>query len=865
MRGPERVAEILRDLQISAQREGIRLPVTSRTPYVNTIPPEKQPPYPGDRDIERTIKSIIRWNAMAMVVEANRKSDGIGGHISTYASAATLYEVGYNHFFRGPDHPDGADAVYIQGHSAPGAYARAYVEGRLNADQIHNFRRELADGGGLSSYPHPWLMPEFWQFPTVSMGLGGLMSIYQARFLQYLADRGLRKDTGRHVWAFLGDGEFDSPETTGAISLAARETLDNLVWVVNCNLQRLDGPVRGNGNIVQELEGLFRGAGWNVIKVLWGSDFDELFSNDSQGLLTRRATEVVDGEYQKYSVAGGSYIRDHFYGVDERLLNMVADRSDDELWRMNLGGHDPLKVYSAYYEAVRHKGAPTVVLARTTKGYGLGEAGEGRNITHQQKKLNEDELVSFRDRFQIPISDADISKAPLYRPAATSPEARYIAERQQSLGGPPPYRQTSYAPLVPPENDLYREFNDRTADRAASTTTVFVRLLTKLLREENIGRFIVPIVPDEARTFGMDALFRQVGIYSHVGQLYEPVDSETLLYYKESTDGQILEEGITEAGAMASFIAAGTAYSNHSIPMIPFYIYYSMFGFQRVGDLVYAAADSRARGFMIGGTAGRTTLPGEGLQHQDGHSHLLFSAVPTCLSYDPAFAYEIAVIVREGIRRMFVEDEDMFIYMTVTNENYRHPPKPDYPDVDEGILRGIYRVIQSPIEKPRARVRLLGSGSILNEVIAAQNRLAEDYAIAADVWSVTSYTELRRDALDAERWNMLHPHEEAVVPYISKQLGTEPHPTIATSDYVKTLPDALSKWIPGSLVSLGTDGFGRSDSRDALRDFFEVDSRYVTLAALHALAREGEIDRELVSEAIEDLDIDPAKANPRLA
>ena len=865
LRGPERVAELLRDLQIRAQYEGVQLPVTSRTPYINTIPPEKQPPYPGDREIERTIKSIIRWNAMAMVVEANRKSDGIGGHISTYASAATLYEVGYNHFFRGPEHPDGADAVFIQGHSAPGAYARAYVEGRLSADQIHNFRRELADGGGLSSYPHPWLMPEFWQFPTVSMGLGGLMSIYQARFMHYLADRDLRKDTGRHVWAFLGDGEFDSPETTGAISLAVRETLDNLIWVVNCNLQRLDGPVRGNGNIVQELEGLFRGSGWNVIKVLWGSDFDELFANDTHGLLTQRATEVVDGEYQKYSVAGGRYIRDHFYGVDERLLAMVSDRSDNDLWRMNLGGHDPVKVYSAYYEAVRHKGAPTVILARTTKGYGLGEAGEGRNITHQQKKLNEDELVSFRDRFQIPISDADISKAPLYRPAATSPEARYIAERQQSLGGPTPYRQDSYEPIVPPGKDLYREFNGGTDDRAASTTMVFVRLLTKLLRDENIGRFIVPIVPDEARTFGMDALFRQVGIYSHLGQLYDPVDSETLLYYKESTDGQILEEGITEAGAMASFIAAGTAYSNHSIPMIPFYIYYSMFGFQRVGDLVYAAADCRTRGFMVGGTAGRTTLPGEGLQHQDGHSHLLFSAVPTCRAYDPAFAYEIAVIVREGIHRMFVDDEDMFIYMTVTNENYRHPPKPDQPDVDEGILRGMYRVIQSQIEQPRARVHLLGSGSILNEVIAAQNRLAENYAIAADVWSVTSYTELRRDALDAERWNMLHPHETPVVPYITKQLGPEPHATIATSDYVKTLPDSVSKWIPGPLVSLGTDGFGRSESRESLRDFFEVDSRYVTLAALHALAREGEIDRELVSEAIEDLDIDPEKANPRLA
>ena len=802
---------------------------------------------------------------MAMVVEANRKSDGIGGHISTYASAATLYEVGFNHFFRGPEHPNGADVVFFQGHASPGIYARAFVEGRLPAEKVHNFRRELADGGGLSSYPHPWLMPDFWQYPTVSMGLGPIMSIYQARFMQYLDDRGLREDTGRRVWAFLGDGEFDSPETTAAISMAARETLNNLTWVVNCNLQRLDGPVRGNGNIVQELEGLFRGAGWNVIKVLWGTDWDDLFENDHDGVLTRRATEVVDGEYQKYSVAGGAYIREHFYGVDDRLLAMVKDRSDNDLWRMNLGGHDPLKVFAAYDAATRHKGAPTAILARTIKGYGLGEAGEGRNITHQQKQLNEDELLSFRDRFQIPISDSEVTGAPLYRPPSDSPESQYLLDRRQALGGSLPSRNPTKESISAPANDLYDEFSGGAGDRKASTTMVFVRLLTKLLQDTDMGHLIVPIVPDEARTFGMEALFRQVGIYSHVGQLYDPVDSDSLLYYKESTDGQILEEGITEAGSLASFIAAGTSYATHGLPTIPFYIYYSMFGFQRVGDLIWAAADSRTRGFMIGGTAGRTTLNGEGLQHQDGHSHLLFSTVPNCRAYDPAFAHEVAVIVREGIQQMFVHNEDIFVYMTVGNENYEHPSPPTEPDLDEGILRGLYRFRASSVKQPRARANLLGSGSILNEVLKAQEMLAEKYSIGADAWSVTSYNELRRDALDTERWNMLHPHESPRVPYVRQKLGDSASVTIAASDYVKTIPDSLSKWISGPLISLGTDGFGRSESREELRDFFEVDSRYVTLAALHALAREGEIDQELVSEAMEDLKIDPDKINPRTA
>ncbi len=864
-RGAARAGDLLRHLQIRAQRAGTPLPVTARTPYVNTIPPERQPEYPGDREIERRIKSIIRWNAMAMVVEANRKSDGIGGHISTYASAATLYEVAFNHFLRGPGDPSGGDLVYFQGHAAPGIYARAYVEGRLSPARLHNFRRELAPEGGLSSYPHAWLMPDFWQFPTVSMGLGGLMSIYQARFMRYLEDRGLRQPAGTRVWAFLGDGEFDAPETTAAISLAARDGLDNLTWVVNCNLQRLDGPVRGNGNIIQELEGLFRGAGWHVIKVIWGGDWDVLFANDREGLLTRRATEVPDGEYQKYSVAGGAYIRKNFYGADERLLSMVAHLSDDQLWRLRLGGHDPMKVYTAYHAAMVNRGAPTIVLARTIKGFGLGEAGEGRNVTHQQKKLNEDELLQFRDRFQIPISDEEVAQAPLYRPTQDSPEGRYIRDRRAALGGFVPTRTTAKSQLAAPPDDLFEEFHRGTGERSASTTMAFVRMLTKLLRDPDLGRFTVPIVPDEARTFGMEALFRQVGIYSHVGQNYEPVDSDTLLYYKESKDGQILEEGITEAGALASFIAAGTSHSNYGIATIPFYIYYSMFGYQRVGDLIWAAGDARARGFLVGATAGRTTLSGEGLQHQDGHSHVLFSVVPNCHAYDPAFAYEIAVIVREGIRRMHEAGEDVFFYLTVGNESYRHLPIPPDEGVREGIIRGMYRLRAAEPPQRRGRVSLLGSGAILNQVLEAQQMLGRRYGVAADVWSVTSYTELRRDALDAERWNMLHPHEPPRVPYLTQCFADSPAVFVAASDYVKSLPDSIAKWLPGRLTSLGTDGFGRSDTREALRDFFEVDARYITLATLHALARDGEIDRELVSEAIEDLDIRTDKPNPRLS
>ena len=862
--GNARVRELLRELQIHAQRAGGVLPVTARTPYVNSIPPERQPAYPGDEALEGKIRSIIRWNAMAMVVAANREADGIGGHISTYASAVTLYEVGFNHFFRGPNHPDGADIIYFQGHAAPGIYARAYVEGRLTDARIHDFRRELAPSGGLSSYPHPWLMPDFWQFPTVSMGLGPLMSIYQARFMRYLEDRGLKNPTGQRVWTFVGDGEADAPETTAAISLAGRERLDNLTWVVNCNLQRLDGPVRGNGNIVQELEGLFRGAGWNVIKVLWGRDWDPLFANDYDGLLTRRAGQVVDGEYQKYSVAGGAYIRKHFYGVDDRLLAMVADRSDDELVRMNLGGHDARKVYAAFDAAVRHRGAPTVVLARTIKGYGLGEAGEGRNVTHQQKQLNEAELLRFRDRFRIPISDEDVGRAPLYRPPADSSEVRYLTTRRHDLGGFMPARVAGKSQISAPPADTFAEF-EAGSERPASTTMAFVRMLVKLLRDPALGPSVVPIVPDEARTFGMEALFRQVGIYSRVGQLYDPVDSASLLYYKEATDGQILEEGIAEAGALSSFIAAGTSHATYGLATLPFFIYYSMFGFQRVGDLIWAAADARTRGFLLGATAGRTTLAGEGLQHQDGHSHLLFSVVPNCLAYDPAFAYEIAVILREGIRRMHDEDEDVFYYLTLGNEAYAHPRLPPGDDVREGILKGMYLVRPAEATPGQPRATLLGSGAILNEVIKAQEMLAERYGVASDVWSVTSYTELRREALDADRWNMLHPDQPPRTSYVAARLAESPEVIVAASDYMKALPDLIAKWVPGDLVALGTDGFGRSDTREALRDFFEVDARFVTLATLHALAREGRVDAELVSEAIEDLNIDVEKPNPRLS
>ena len=857
--GQGRVKDLLKELQIHAQREGVQLPVTSQTPYVNTISADRQPAYPGDRELERRIKSIVRWNAMAMVVRANRLSDGIGGHISTYASAATLYEVGFNHFFGGPDRPGGGDVIFYQGHATPGIYSRAFLEGRLRRRHLENFRRELQEGGGLSSYPHPWLMPDFWSFPTVSMGLGPIMAIYQARFMRYLHNRGLADATGRKVWCYVGDGECDEPETLGAISLAARERLDNLIFVINCNLQRLDGPVRGNGKIVQELEAVFRGVGWNVIKVLWGTDWDPLFKADEERRLARRLNEVLDGEYQAYAVRGGAHIREHFYGADEQLLKMVNHLSDEQLWKMRYGGHDPVKVYAAYKAAADNTGSPTVILAKTVKGYGLGEAGEGRNITHQQKKLNEEELLQFRDRFDIPLTDAQVSETVFYRPPDDSPEMVYLRDRRQLLGGPLPSRTVVAPAIKPPPRSTFEEFYEGTGDRAVSTTMAFVRMLSNLLRDKDLGKQIVPIIPDEARTFGMDAMFRQVGIYSSVGQLYEPVDADQLMYYKEAKDGQILEEGITEAGATSSFIAAGTAYATHGLRLIPFFVYYSMFGFQRVGDLIWAAADSRCRGFLVGGTAGRTTLAGEGLQHQDGHSHVLALSVPNLMAYDPAFAYEIAVIIEDGIRRMHENDEDVFYYLTVGNENYPQAKMPE--GARDGILRGLYRFSAADNGQTPA-VHLLGSGAILNETIKAQSLLAERYGVAADVWSATSYKQLQRDAQDTERWNMLHPDQPPHRAYVSECFDGSDGVFVAASDYMKVLPESIARFLPGPLVSLGTDGFGRSEDRATLRDFFEVDARYITLAALHALARQGRLDPAVAAQAVRDMNIDPEKANP---
>ncbi len=857
--GPERVTELLQQLQIRAHKAGVKIPFTANTPYINTIPKDKQPPFPGNREIERRIKSIIRWNAMAMVVRANMQESGIGGHISTYASAATLYEIGFNHFFRGKGEDYDGDQIYFQGHASPGIYARAFLEGRLTIEQLENFRRELKPNGGLSSYPHPWLMPDFWEFPTVSMGLGPIMAIYQARFNRYLEDRGLKKPGGR-VWAFLGDGETDEPETLGAITLASREKLDNLIFVINCNLQRLDGPVRGNGKIIQELEAAFRGAGWNVIKVIWGTDWDTLLDKDKDGKLVKRMSEVVDGDYQKYSVESGQYIRNHFFGKDPDLLKMVEKMTDEQLQKMKRGGHDPEKVYAAYKAAVEHVGQPTVILAKTIKGYGLGESGEGKNITHQQKKLNEEEMKEFRSRFGIPISDEDIASAPFYKPSEDSAEIKYLLARRKELGGFVPSRKSNVRPIKTPPEEIFEEFYKGTEGREVSTTMVFVRLLAKLLKDKEIGKLIVPIVPDEARTFGMESLFRQVGIYSHVGQLYEPVDKDSLLYYKEAKNGQILEEGITEAGSVSSFIAAGTAYATHGINMIPFFIYYSMFGLQRIGDFVWAAGDMRAKGFLVGGTAGRTTLNGEGLQHQDGHSHLLAYSVPNLVTYDPAFAYELAVIIRDGIKRMYEDQEDIFYYITVMNENYPMPEMPQ--NVKDGIVKGMYKFKASDKKNYKLKANLLGSGTIMNEVLKAAQILEDEYKVAADVWSVTSYKELRRDALEVERWNLLHPNEPQKQSYISKMLAKEEGVFVASSDYVKALPDSVSKWFPRTLFSLGTDGFGRSDTREALRDFFEVDAKHIVLAALTALAKEGKFKTADLSKVIKRLGINPDKKNP---
>lgn len=858
--GPARVGRLLRELGIHARQAGVKLPFTANTPYINTIHPNEEVPYPGSREIERRIKSLVRWNAMAMVVRANRLEDGIGGHISTFASSATLYEVGFNHFFRGRDGGQEGDLVYFQGHGSPGIYARAFLEGRLSAEQLQNFRRELEPTGGLSSYPHPWLMPDFWEFPTVSMGLGPIMAIYQARFNRYLEDRGLKPVSDAKVWAFLGDGETDEPESLGAITLASREKLDNLIFVINCNLQRLDGPVRGNGHVIQELEAIFRGAGWNVIKAIWGSEWDQILEKDTEGLLVRRMGEVVDGEYQKYAVESGAYVRKHFWGSDPRLLEMVKHLSDEQLKKLTLGGHDPVKVYNAFRRATETKGMPTVILARTIKGYGTGEAGEGKNITHNQKKLNEDEVRAFRTRFGIPISDEDVAEAPFYRPPQESAEAQYMLERRAALGGSVPKRSVRSDSIRPNLTEAFEEFAKGTGERKASTTMVFVRMLSKLLRDEQIGKLVVPIVPDEARTFGMEALFRQVGIYAHAGQLYEPVDMDTLLYYKEAKDGQILEEGINEAGSMSSFIAAGTAYATHAINAIPFFIFYSMFGFQRIGDLIWAGADMRMKGFLVGGTSGRTTLNGEGLQHEDGNSHVLALPVPTCQAYDPAFAYELAVIIEDGIKRMYGDREDIFYYLTVMNEQYVHQPMPD--GSRDGILKGMY--VARPTGKPDAKLRaqLFGSGTILMQALEAQKILEEKYNVGADVWSVTSYVNLYREGNAAERWNRLHPTSKPRVPYVTQATKGAQGVFVAASDYLKALPHAIDRWLPRKLHLLGTDGFGRSETRPKLRDFFEVDARFIVLATLHALMEEKQVKPEVVTQAIADLDINADKSDP---
>ena len=861
--GSARVGRLLRELGIHAQQSGVRLPFTANTPYINTINADEQVPYPGSREIERRIKSLVRWNAMAMVVRANRVEDGIGGHISTFASSATLYEVGFNHFFRGRDDGNEGDIVYFQGHGSPGIYSRAFLEGRISNEQLVNFRREFAVGGGLSSYPHPWLMPDFWEFPTVSMGLGPIMAIYQARFNRYLEDRGLKPATDAKVWAFLGDGETDEPESLGAITLASREKLDNLIFVINCNLQRLDGPVRGNGQIIQELEAIFRGAGWNVIKCIWGSEWDALLEKDHDGLLIKRMGEIVDGEYQKYAVESGAYVRQHFWGTDPRLLDMVRHLSDEQLKKLTLGGHDPEKVFNAFKRATETKGAPTLVLARTIKGYGVGEQGEGKNVTHQQKKLNDAEVKAFRTRFGIPISDDEISQAPFYRPAPDSIEMKYIQERRKALHGPVPKRNVHNDAVKVDLTETFDEFIKGTEGRTASTTMVFVKMLSKLLKDENIGKLVVPIVPDEARTFGMEALFRQVGIYAHSGQLYEPVDRDTLLYYKEAADGQILEEGINEAGSMSSFIAAGTAYATHGINMIPFFIFYSMFGFQRVGDLIWAGADMRMKGFVMGGTSGRTTLNGEGLQHEDGQSHVLALPVPNCQSYDPAFAYELATIIEDGIKRMYADKEDIFYYLTVMNENYTHPAMPE--GSKDGILKGMYVCKPTSTPKAKLRAQLFGSGTILTETLKAQTILEEKYGVGADVWSVTSYVNLYRDGHAAERWNRLHPAEKPRVPYVAEATKNAPGVFVAASDYLKVLPDSIDKWLPRELHALGTDGFGRSDSRAALRNFFEVDSRFIVVATLYALMKEKQVDAKVVAQAIKDLGIDTEKSNPAVS
>ncbi len=855
--GPERAHFLLNQMIDYARRSGAYLPYSPNTAYLNTIATARQPEYPGDRTIERRLEAYIRWNAMAMVVQANRVSSEYGGHISSFASSATLYEVGFNHFWRAPTKEQLGDMIFFQGHSSPGVYARAYLEGRMNEGDLNRFRKEVG-GGGLSSYPHPWLMPDFWQFPTVSMGLGPMMAIYQARFMRYMENRGLTPKSDRKVWCFLGDGEMDEPESMGAITVPVRGGLDNLVFVVNCNLQRLDGPVRGNGKIIQELEAAFGGAGWNVIKLVWGGRWDPLIAKDQNGHLRQIMEETVDGEYQTIKSKDGAYVRKEFFGKHPETAAMVANMSDDEIWHLNRGGHDPLKVHAAYDAAMRHTGQPTIILAKTVKGYGMGSAGEGQNTAHQQKKLDLESLKEMRDRFNIPVSDKDIEEVPYYKPAADSIELEYMMERRHALGGSLPQRRKKSTALPIPALETFQTQLDGTGEREASTTMAFVRILTTLLRDKQIGKHIVPIVPDEARTFGMEGLFRSVGIYAVKGQLYTPQDAGELMYYKEDKEGQILEEGINEGGAFCSWLAAGTSYSNHDKQMVPFYIYYSMFGFQRIGDFIWAGGDLQARGFLIGGTAGRTTLAGEGLQHQDGHSLVHASTVPNCVAYDPTYAYELAVIVQDGMRRMIGEQENVFYYITCMNENYVHPPMPA--GVEEGILKGMY-----PLQvggKGKIRAQLMGSGTILREVIAAAELLEKDFGIPSDIWSVTSFNELRRDALAVERWNQLHPEADARKCYVEECLDGREGPFIAATDYMKIIPDQIQRWVPGRFISLGTDGYGRSDARDALRQHFEVDERFIAVAALKALADEGFLDQKTVAQAIEKYGIDPDRPDP---
>ena len=857
--GVGRVDELLEGVIQAARRKGAKLSFAANTAYVNTIPPQDEPAHPGDRVLEHKIRSIIRWNAAAIVLRANKTSSELGGHIASFQSAATLYDTGFMHFWHAPTEAHGGDLIYYQGHCAPGIYARAFLEGRLSEEQLVNFRQEV-DGKGLSSYPHPWLLPDFWQFPTVSMGLGPLMAIYQARFLKYLDCRGLADTKPRKVWAFMGDGEMDEPESLGAISLGGREHLDNLVFVINCNLQRLDGPVRGNGKIVQELEADFRGAGWNVIKVLWGSGWDQLLVADVTGILRKRMEECVDGEYQDYKSKNGAYVREHFFGKYPELKSMVAHMSDDEIWGMTRGGHDPLKVYAAYKAASEHKGQPTVILAKTVKGYGMGESGEGQMISHQAKKMNEEALRQFRDRFQIPVSDEALKEVPFVRLAADSPEMKYLAERRAALGGHLPARRRKSAPITIPPLSAFAPQLKSTEGREISTTMAFVRILNTLLRDKEIGKRIVPIVPDESRTFGMEGMFRQFGIFSQVGQLYRPQDADQMMFYREDKTGQILQEGINEAGAMASWIAAATSYSTSNTPVIPFYIYYSMFGFQRVGDLAWAAGDMRARGFLIGGTSGRTTLNGEGLQHEDGHSHLIAATIPNCVCYDPTYSYELAVIVQDGLRRMYGENEDVFYYITTLNENYPHGDMPE--GAEEGIRKGMYKLRSTETKKKAARVQLLGSGAILREVEAGAALLADDFGIASDIWSVTSFMELRRDGLDVDRWNMLHPTATSRRSHVETCLDKAGGPVVASTDYMKLLADQIRPFVPGRYRVLGTDGFGRSDYRRKLRSFFEVDRFHVVVAALKALSEEGTVPASVVADALRKYGIDPDRPNP---